>query len=62
MTFEAFFQQATGNPPLPYQTALALSAALPDQLSVPTGLGKTAAGVSGFIPLQRLPSQRRARR
>lgn len=49
MNFEEWFQTATGNPPFPYQTALATGPTLPDQLSVPTGLGKTAAAVLAWM-------------
>lgn len=47
-SFAAFFHRATGRLPYPYQTRLALgssgdAAPLPQLLSVPTGLGKTAA-------------------
>ena len=49
MTFNAWFEKATGHPPFPYQTALATGPALPDQLSVPTGLGKTAAAVLSWL-------------
>ena len=47
--FDPWFEKATGRPPFPYQTALAECASLPDQLSVPTGLGKTAAAVLGWL-------------
>lgn len=49
MTFDAWFEKATCNAPFPYQVALATGAALPDQLSVPTGLGKTAAAVLSWL-------------
>jgi CRISPR-associated endonuclease/helicase Cas3 len=49
MTFETWFERATGKPPFPYQTALATGEALPDQLSVPTGLGKTAAAILSWL-------------
>lgn len=49
MTFDAWFERATGRPPFPYQTTLASSPVLPDQLSVPTGLGKTAAAVLSWL-------------
>ena len=47
-SFAAFRQQATGREPYPYQTRLATpprppSPAFPSLLSIPTGLGKTAA-------------------
>lgn len=49
MTFESWFHGITGQSPYPYQVALATSPALPDLLSVPTGAGKTAAAVLGWL-------------
>jgi CRISPR-associated endonuclease/helicase Cas3 len=49
MIFEDWFKAATGSPPFPYQAALATGASLPHQLSVPTGLGKTAAVALGWL-------------
>ena len=46
--FDAFFLQATGKPPLPYQRRLA-TAPWPDILDIPTGLGKTAAVILAWI-------------
>ena len=49
-TFTALFRQATGgNDPLPYQTGLAVVDPLPSLLDVPTGLGKTAAVILGWV-------------
>ena len=43
-TFDAFFSTATDlSGPYPYQRVLATDASLPELLSVPTGVGKTAA-------------------
>ncbi len=50
MHFSEFFRKATGgHPPYPYQERLATDAALPILLDVPTGLGKTAAAVLGWL-------------
>lgn len=48
MDFEAFFQQATKHPPLPYQARLA-EGAWPEVLDIPTGLGKTAAIILAYL-------------
>lgn len=42
MSFTRFFLEATGYEPFPYQVRLAESTSLPEVLSIPTGLGKTA--------------------
>lgn len=49
MTFESWFHDITGQPPYPYQSSLASAPDLPDLLSVPTGAGKTAAAVLGWL-------------
>lgn len=51
MTFNSFdelFQRAEGNPPFPYQREMA-AADWPDLLTVPTGAGKTATAVLGWL-------------
>ncbi|MCY1071198.1 CRISPR-associated helicase Cas3' [Nannocystis sp. RBIL2] len=48
-TFTSWFQSITGRPPYPYQEAFALAPELPDILSVPTGAGKTATAVLGWL-------------
>lgn len=48
MTYDDFFQHATGFAPLPYQRALA-DGEWPEVLDVPTGLGKTAAVVVAWL-------------
>jgi len=48
-TFDELFIQATGNSPYPYQKRLALAPRLPSLLSIPTGLGKTAAVVLSWV-------------
>lgn len=46
--FGAFFEALTGHAPLPYQVRLA-TGAWPELLRIPTGLGKTAAVVVGWL-------------
>lgn len=48
-TFSDLFRRATGRPPFPYQERLAVGAALPDLLAVPTGCGKTAAAILPWL-------------
>lgn len=47
--FERFFLQAVGREPYPYQRRLALAEGMPSLLHVPTGAGKTAAAVLGWL-------------
>lgn len=49
MTFEEFFKEATERAPFPYQVDLATSRHLPDLLQAPTGAGKTASAVLGWL-------------
>lgn len=49
MDFAAFFTHATGAPPYPYQVRFAESDELPDLLAVPTGAGKTATAILGWL-------------
>ncbi|MBI3798636.1 MAG: DEAD/DEAH box helicase [Deltaproteobacteria bacterium] len=49
MNFDTFFKQATGNPPFPYQRRLATGESLPQLINVPTGAGKTAAAILGWL-------------
>ncbi|RIV28096.1 CRISPR-associated helicase Cas3' [Alicyclobacillaceae bacterium I2511] len=48
-SFSALFHTATEFQPLPYQTRLALEPTFPELLNVPTGMGKTAAVVMGWV-------------
>lgn len=49
-TFDDFFAAATRlSGPYPYQRELATDASLPELLSVPTGVGKTAAAILGWL-------------
>lgn len=56
MTFKAWFNTITGQAPYPYQEVLATAPELPDILSVPTGAGKTAAAVLGWLWRRRMAS------
>lgn len=50
MTFDELFKQATGNRnPYPYQMRFATGGTLPQLLSVPTGVGKTATAILGWL-------------
>lgn len=49
MNPQAFFEKATGFQPYPYQLRLATCDELPEVLSVPTGVGKTAAAVLAWL-------------
>ena len=49
MRFEEMFEKAAGFPPYPYQTRMATSNEMPSLVSVPTGLGKTAATVLSWL-------------
>jgi CRISPR-associated endonuclease/helicase Cas3 len=56
--FESWFRELTGQHPYPYQAVLATSPELPDLLSVPTGAGKTAAVVLGWLWRRRFAAER----
>ena len=49
MTFEDFFHQATGHRPYPYQRRFAEDPELPHLVQAPTGAGKTATAVLGWL-------------
>jgi len=49
LRFEDWFKAATGFTPFPYQTRFATEETLPQILEVPTGLGKTACAVLGWL-------------
>lgn len=49
MKFQAFFKQATGRSPYPYQERFATSTVHPHLLRAPTGAGKTATAVLGWL-------------
>lgn len=49
-SFEQFFKRATGHEPFPFQTRLATEGErMPALVSVPTGMGKTAGAVLGWL-------------
>lgn len=48
-TFSEFFRAATGHDPYPYQRRLAQEDQLPKLLNSPTGAGKTAAVILGWL-------------
>lgn len=47
--FNQWFQRATGYPPFPYQRRFAETQELPQLVHVPTGLGKTAMALLGWV-------------
>lgn len=47
--FGEFFRRATGEAPFPYQTAFATSDEFPDLVAAPTGAGKTATAILGWL-------------
>lgn len=49
MTFEAFFKRATGYDPFPFQKQFAEAAEIPNIVNVPTGFGKTAMAIVGWL-------------
>lgn len=59
-SFPEFFQQATGQPPFPYQRRLAECERWPARIEVPTGLGKTLAVVVGWLWRRRHPELSKA--
>ena len=61
MNFNLFFQRATGHLPYPYQRSLATAEELPSVLSIPTGLGKTAAMTLAWLWRRRYGSPEIAR-
>src|SRR5438034_985388 len=49
MEFQSLFQKATGVAPYAFQHAFATAPMLPDLLEAPTGSGKTATAVLGWL-------------
>lgn len=49
MKFDDWFEALTGVVPFPYQARLATVADMPELLEVPTGAGKTAAAILGWL-------------
>ncbi|MCA9611025.1 MAG: hypothetical protein KC619_35770, partial [Myxococcales bacterium] len=58
MTFEELFERATGHEPFPFQRRFAMAAELPDLLRAPTGAGKTATAVLGWLWRRRFAEER----
>jgi len=57
MEFAEFFNTATGNDPYPYQERLATADVLPELVDIPTGLGKTAAAILGWLWRRRFAAE-----
>lgn len=55
--FRDFFRRVTGAWPYPYQERLATQPTLPELLAVPTGAGKTAAAIVGWMWRRREASE-----
>jgi len=47
--FANWFERATGNQPYPYQIRFACGPELPKLVDVPTGMGKTAMALLGWL-------------
>lgn len=47
--FARWFRQATGNKSYPFQIRFAFETTLPELVDVPTGMGKTARAVLGWL-------------
>lgn len=48
-SFNEFFKRATGNDPFPYPRRFVEEGEIPELVDVPTGLGKTAMAVLGWL-------------
>jgi CRISPR-associated endonuclease/helicase Cas3 len=48
-SFDEWFKRATGNDAFPYQRRFADEGDIPELVDVPTGLGKTAMAVLGWL-------------
>lgn len=57
MNYSDFYRQATSDEPFPFQVAFATGPTLPDMMAVPTGAGKTAAVILGWLWRRRFASQ-----
>jgi CRISPR-associated endonuclease/helicase Cas3 len=60
--FTVCFQQATGHEPYPFQVRFACEPELPELVEVPTGLGKTAMAVLGWVWRRRFHPDERVRK
>ena len=56
-TFDAWFKRATRNDPFPYQQRFAEEGEIPQLVDVPTGLGKTAMVVLGWLWRRRFAAE-----
>ncbi|MDZ4782170.1 MAG: CRISPR-associated helicase Cas3' [Planctomycetia bacterium] len=57
-SFESFFRQATGTDPYPYQSRFATADDIPHLIQAPTGAGKTATAILGWLyRRQQFPDQ-----
>jgi len=56
--FVHWFQQATGNEPYPFQIRFACETALPELVDVPTGMGKTAMAMLGWLWRRRFAEEK----
>jgi CRISPR-associated endonuclease/helicase Cas3 len=61
-TFESWFEKATGNKLYPFQKRFACDSVLPQLVDVPTGMGKTAMAVLGWIWRRRFHSDEGVKR
>ena len=55
--YESFFERATGGSAYPFQKELAICQNLPQVLSIPTGVGKTAAIILGWLYRRRFAGE-----
>lgn len=56
--FVRWFEQATGNEPYPFQIRFASETMLPELVDVPTGMGKTAMAVLGWLWRRRFAEEK----
>lgn len=56
MTYREFFRAATRHAPYPYQCRLAEGDSPPQLLNIPTGAGRTAAAILGWLWRRRFAS------
>lgn len=56
--FADWFERATGNEPYPFQTRFACDPTLPQLVDIPTGLGKTAMVVLGWLWRRRFAEEK----